>query len=281
MPARRRPPAPAHPRGRQPTLRSVHLQRGLAVLAIAIGAVCAEARNSADAQPDSPAAPEPERGGTDVGPIQERIASADDVLQQLDTGARGRKASLFKNGPITVLHPYWQALNNKLDEKINLRLGFSYYALFQYTTPGPAPRSAASGDFDFFGRLILAEGEEWFRGQIGFNVEHRHAYTDIPPSELDLGIGSIWRTTRGFTDSGFNFNELWWNQQFADDRVGFRIGTINQKHFYDLHSFKSQKLFLSERAVLGQSDDRLSPVRPRRDSSDQPAGGAAHIRRDR
>jgi len=205
--------------------------------------VCAEARNSADAQPDSPAAPEPERGGTDVGPIQERIASADDVLQQLDTGARGRKASLFKNGPITVLHPYWQALNNKLDEKINLRLGFSYYALFQYTTPGPDPRSAASGDFDFFGRLILAEGEEWFRGQIGFNVEHRHAYTDIPPSELDLGIGSIWRTTRGFTDSGFNFNELWWNQQFADDRVGFRIGTINQKHFYDLHSFKSQKLF--------------------------------------
>ncbi len=217
----------------------------------------AEAQNSADAvadtdpddstavqpQPDSHAAREPSGEATDVGPIEERVGSADDVLQQIETGARGRKVSLFKNGPISVLHPYWQALNNKLDEQINLRLGFSYYALFQYTTPGPNPRSAASGDFDFFGRWIVAEGEKWFRGQIGFNVEHRHAYTDIPPSQLSLGIGSIWRTTRGFTDSGFNFNELWWNQQFADDRVGLSIGTINQKHFYDLHSLKSQKLY--------------------------------------
>jgi porin len=78
---------------------------------------------------------------------------------------------------------------------------------------------------------------------LGFNLEHRHRYTTIPPSDLDTSVGSIWPTTRGFTDSGFSFNELWWDQQFRDDRISFRVGTINQKHFYDLYRFKSQKRY--------------------------------------
>ncbi len=223
---------------------------------MSVGVVRAEAQNSAgdiadtgpdhsvevESQPDSDTASEPEPRDTDVGPIENRVGSANDVILQLNTGAQKRDA-LFKSGPIAVLHPPWQEFNNKLDEQIDLRLGLTYYALFQYTTEGPDPRGASSGDFDFFGRWNVLKGENRDLGQVGFNLEHRHAYSDIAPSDLNVSFGSIWRTTRGFTDTGFRFNELWWNHRFANDRVSLRIGTINQKHFYDLHSFKSQKRF--------------------------------------
>ena len=215
----------------------------VALLAVSTAAAGAQAQT--DAEPQEPApdtAPEPGPDDADIGPIETRVGSADDVLQQLDRAERAR-TGVFKTGPINLLYPHWQSLNDTLDAQLGLRLGFTYYLLFQYTTPGPSPRTAAAGDLDFFGRWALLKGEDRARGVLGFNLEYRHALTDIPPSQLNLGIGSIWRTTRGFTDSGFNFNELWWDQRLANDRISLRLGTINQKHFYDLHRFKSQKRF--------------------------------------
>ncbi|MFQ5527753.1 MAG: carbohydrate porin [Thermoanaerobaculia bacterium] len=195
-----------------------------------------------DEEPTEDAEQAPEEDLTEVGPVEMKVANPNNVLQQLDESA-GERAALFPYGPISFLYPPWQALNEKLDDEIGLRLGLTYYILFQYTTPGPDPREAASGDFDFFGRWKLIGEEGGNRGILGFNLEHRHKYTSIPPSELNVGIGSIWRTTRGFTDSGFSFNELWWDQRLANDQVRIRFGTINPKHFYDLHRFKSQKRF--------------------------------------
>ena len=196
--------------------------------------------DAAEVPPSSPETEgEPGPEDEEVGPIGAKVTAADDVLRQIHE----TKAKPFEDHPLDYLYSYWREFNDKLDEGIGLRLGFTYFALFQYTTPGPDPREAASGDFDFFGRWALLEGKDGSRGVFGFNLEHRHAYTDIPPSELNQSIGSAWRTTRGFTDSGFSFNELWWDQRLANDRISFRIGTINQKHFYDLHKFKSQKWF--------------------------------------
>lgn len=193
------------------------------------------------ASDDGDDAPPPET--LDVGPIEERISSDNDVLQQLDHGI-GRRESLFPHGPISTIRTGVQNLNGKLNEHAKLRVGLTYFSLFQYSTVDQAgPDGAASGDLDFFGRWTVFEGEGYDNGVLAFNMEDRHRYTDIPPSDLAETIGTIVETTRGFSNSGFAMNEVWWNQRLAQDRIGLRIGMINQKHFYDLHSFKSQKRY--------------------------------------
>ena len=178
----------------------------------------------------------------DVSFIRRQVANANDVLQELRASALDRDG-LFTRGPISLAYPYWQDFNNKLDDDIGLRIGFTYYLLYQWASSGLGPTNAGAGDLDVFGRWAAIRGEVGALGMLGFNVEHRHAYSDIPPSELGLSLGSIWRTTRGFTDTGFNLNEVWWDQRFDNDRISFRVGMINQKHFYDLYRFKSQKRY--------------------------------------
>ena len=184
----------------------------------------------------------PEEGTSDMGEITEELAAEDDVLSQLDESARDQDG-LFKKGIVSLLAPPWRRFNQRMDERYGLRFGFTYFSLLQFTTPGPEQRRAGSGDADFFGRWTLRNKEKERVGIFAFNLEYRHAYFSIPPSRLNRPIGSIWRTTRGFTDSKFNFNELWWDHQVARDRVQYRIGLINQKHMWDLHKFKSQKRF--------------------------------------
>ena len=202
-----------------------------------------EANQPSDESESEDAAAEASDKDVEISSIRRRITNANDVLQELRTSASDRNG-LFERGPIALAFPPWQDFNSKLDDEIGLRLGFSYYMLYQWASSSPfGPGQAGAGDLDFFGRWNLLRGEDGALGILGFNLEHRHAYEEIPPFQVDSSIGSIWPTTRGFTDTGFNFNELWWDQQFSNDRISFRIGTINQKHFHDLHRFKSQKRF--------------------------------------
>ena len=175
-----------------------------------------------------------------------RVVAPDELTLQLrrtDTGFSG----LFKYGPISVLSEASQKLNDDLEDAIGLRLGVAYTVLWQQATDsiGDGPRGAVGGDFDFFGRWRLIDTDTT-TGQIGFLLENRHSFTDIPPAQLNQSIGSLWRTTRGFSKFDFTFRELWWDQSLFAGRLHYRIGTINQKHFIDLYRFKSQNFeFLS------------------------------------
>ena len=208
--------------------------------------------DEAAAPPEGDVEPEPEpepeeeddTADTDISVKEERVASENDVLQRLEEGSQTRVA-LWENGPISVLFPYWQELNTRLDDTLSLRLGASYYMLWQFSTSSADPPRAGAGDFDFYGRWVAFRNDAGARGQLGFNIEDRHRYMELPPSDLDQPLGSIWNTSRGFSDSGFAMNELWWNQRSARDVMNVRVGTVNQKHFYDLHRFKSQKRFFT------------------------------------
>lgn len=187
-------------------------------------------------------ADQPTPDQTGVGHIGERLLSPQDVLQRLHQSAGGRDG-LFKYGPINLLLPAWQKAADELDEKTGIRIGFAYTLLYQDANDSLGPGDAAAGDFDFFGRWKAFSTESGFVGQLGFHAQDRHGFTDITPSELSESIGSIWKTTRAFNELSFRVDELWWDQKLPNDRVAFRIGTINSKNFFDQHRFKGQNLF--------------------------------------
>lgn len=176
---------------------------------------------------------------TRVAPV---LLAPDEVGNQI-RAATEESAGLFDHGPISDLSRPWTQFNDGLEKETGLRLGFAYTVLYQQATSGPGVRDAVGGDFDFFGRWRLIETDTGTRGHIGFNLEHRHRFTTIAPASLGENIGSIWPTTRAFGTFDWRLRELWWRQSFLDDRFEFHVGTLNQKHFSDIYSFKSQNKF--------------------------------------
>jgi len=170
------------------------------------------------------------------------LLAPDEVGNQI-RAATEESARLFDHGPISDLSQPWTQFNNRLEKETGLRLGFAYTVLYQQATSGPGVRDAVGGDVDFFGRWRLIETDTGTRGHIGFNLEYRHRFTTIAPASLGDNIGSIWRTTRGFSTFDWRLRELWWHQSFLDGRFEFRVGTVNQKHFIDIYSFKSQNTY--------------------------------------
>ncbi len=170
------------------------------------------------------------------------LLASDEVGNQI-RAATEESAGHFDHGPISDLSQPWTQFNDRLEKETGLRLGFAYTVLYQQATSGPDVRDAVGGDIDFFGRWRLIETDTGTRGHIGFNLEHRHRFTTIAPASLGENIGSIWRTTRAFSTFDWRLRELWWHQSFLDDRFEFRVGTVNQKHFIDIYSFKSQNTY--------------------------------------
>jgi hypothetical protein len=175
-------------------------------------------------------------------PEPSRVDAAEGVDEQIERQRVDQPRGIFQLGPITMLSQQFGRLNDRLEEDFGLRFGLAYTVLYQVASDGIGPTSAASGDFDFSGRWRLFKNES-DRGQFGFLLENRHRFTEISPARLNRSIGSIWRTTRGFSDFDFTLRELWWDQKLFDDRLVFRVGVINQKHFVDLYTFKSQNFY--------------------------------------
>lgn len=134
--------------------------------------------------------------------------------------------------------------NDWMDEKLRLRMGLAYTAVGMYATDAPyGNQGAAAGDLDFFGRWRAWGQKSGNTGTIGFNLRHRHRYTETPPSQLNSAIGSPWNVTSGFDDSGFEVTQAYLDQYFLDRNVAFRIGQIYQDLHFDTYGYKSQKLF--------------------------------------
>ena len=176
---------------------------------------------------------------TGLAPV---LLAPDEVGNQIRT-ATEESDGFLDHGPISDLTLPWTQFNDRLEKETGLRLGFAYTVLYQQATSGPDVRDAVGGDIDFFGRWRLIETDTGTRGHIGFNLEHRHRFTTIAPASLGENIGSIWPTTRAFGTFDWRLSELWWHQSFLDDRFEFHVGTVNQKHFSDIYSFKSQNKF--------------------------------------
>ncbi len=201
--------------------------------------------------PATESKPAPEEKKAPAPPPEGPRASPNDVTQRLDEAKR-KHAGIIEHDPISLLGSRWREFDDKLDEWIGLDLGLVYTIVYQRATEARGPRDAAGGDLDFFGAWTLIGDEEGGNvGKIGFRTETRHSYTSIPPADLSLSIGSLWKTTDGFDTLKFSLTQLWWQQHLLDDRVRMRVGKIDQGNFMNVNRLKSDDLFFLNQAFSG------------------------------
>lgn len=174
--------------------------------------------------------------------------TAPDTVDQDIADAKARPAGLLKYGPVSLIDPMWDQLNEKTQE-IGLNIGLAYTALYQAASGGPGERDAAAGDVDLFGdwRLLGAKDDP-NRGSLYFAAENRHElFTPIAPADLKGEIGSLWKTTDGFNQQVLTLREVYWQQHIAGDRVIVRVGKLDAKNYYSNNYWQSDnKYFLSE-----------------------------------
>jgi len=177
-------------------------------------------------------------------------SSVENVVNQLNTISTGRDKKILKSflsGRRPLLHA-WNTLATRVNDKLGLNLSLAYTSLYQYATDTKGTNDAASGDLDIIGTWNFWNREGNHPGSIGFHTEYRHRYTSITPADLSIKTGSLWRTIRGFNKAEFSLVEIWWEQQILKDIIGFRIGKLNMKDYFNNYKFKSSNNYFFNRA---------------------------------
>ncbi len=161
--------------------------------------------------------------------------------------AKARPAGILSYGPVSLIDPAWKAMNTELD-KVGLKVGMAYTAVFQAASNGPGTRTAAGGDIDLFGDWrLLGQKDDPMVGLLYFAAEQRSDLgTGIAPGGLGKQIASLWGTTNGFGEQVLTVKELYWEQRFEKDRVILRIGKLDPENYYNSNYWQSDsKYFLN------------------------------------
>jgi porin len=169
-------------------------------------------------------------------------AHADEISHQLDRRAKLR----------VLLHPTplieggiaaWTNATGWIDHKVGLRFGVSYDTLVQGATEANGDALAAGGDLTLLGQWTVWGQSQGYEGSFGFNGRNRLRFARTPPSALGASIGSLWSTTDGFTDKGWELPEAWFEQKAWDGRIALRTGQLNIRTLFDTASLRSARLY--------------------------------------
>jgi hypothetical protein len=136
--------------------------------------------------------------------------------------------AIFRRGPLTPLHNFWNHATGRLRDSISLDLGLNYTTVYQRAdTTVRGPRDASGGDLDFFGRWLITGCERHWPGALVFSSETRHRSSDVPPGALDTG--TIGGTIVAFGTQDFSLVQMYWEQGSYDDGLLFRVGKVDRR----------------------------------------------------
>jgi porin len=136
-----------------------------------------------------------------------------------------------------LMAPY-QSWKEGVTERTGFSWGTDYSAQYFTASDSPAEYSAASGMFRLFGSWDVLNRGEKNTGGFRFKVEHRHRYTDIPPSAYQLNLGSVGFTGAPFNNDGTRLTNFYWRQELGDRVVGY-LGLLDVTDFVDVYALGS------------------------------------------
>ena len=124
-------------------------------------------------------------------------------------------------------------------EKTGFNWSIDYSALFMGVNDSPGEGSASGGMVRFFGFWDLVNRGGPNKGSLNWKVEHRHKYSDIPPSALGFESGYAGIFEPPFSDQGSRLTNLYWKQYFANDKWAAVAGFLDPTDFVDVYLMAS------------------------------------------
>jgi len=159
-----------------------------------------------------------------------------------------------------------------LSEDHGITLGLDYNALAIYATdPNEVDLGALAGTDDrsasgvarFYGSWNLVGKESGNTGGLSWKIEHRHAYTDLPPKfhSLNGGINTAGMIGAAYNDQGTRLTLLHWKQIFNGGKTSLIAGWSDVTDYVDTYALGSpwsgftNLAFSTGSASMGLPDD--------------------------
>ena len=161
------------------------------------------------------------------------LLSTDEVENQITLDREANP--LYKSLLLAPLRSW----RDGLAEKTGFTWSIDYSALFMGVNDSPGEDSASGGMVRFFGFWDLVNRGGPNKGSLYWKVEHRHKYTDIPPSGLGFESGYAGIFEPPFSDQGSRLTNLYWKQYFANDKWAAVAGFLDPTDFVDVYLMAS------------------------------------------
>ncbi|MGI9432403.1 MAG: carbohydrate porin [Myxococcota bacterium] len=163
-----------------------------------------------------------------------RLGGPDAVENQLERDEQEKPAQF----ELEFLQPYrdWKA---GLQENTGLHFGGDYSAQAFLAEGSAGDDFAAGGMFRFFGSWELVDRGGDHPGALVWKVEHRHGYTDVPPSGFGFDAGYVGLVGPPFSDQSWRTTNLYWRQRFAQGRFTVIAGFLDATDYLDVYALAS------------------------------------------
>ena len=186
---------------------------------------------------DDDAATEQQNTQTDTGSERVRRFGGPD---QVDNQIAGDEASVSRVVEKRLVEPYFE-WKKGLQQKYGLSFGIDYSLAYLAASDSPAGAEdrASSGMARFYGSWDLIGRESGNTGAFVWKVEHRHKYTDIPPSAFGFNLGYVGLIEPPFSDQGFRWTNLYWRQRWNKGRIALLAGFLDATDYLDVYPLAS------------------------------------------
>jgi porin len=165
------------------------------------------------------------------------IGGAETIDAELEVANQAQE-SYFRL-PVRLFAPWYEA-KQKVNEKIGLRYGINYTAVYLSASEGlddASQTNAASGVIDIPVSWSLVGRESGNTGTFSFKFENRHIFGSRPVSPMFLGFesGSLLLPATKANNFTFRFTEMLWQQALANNRVHLVLGKLDPTNYYTFH----------------------------------------------
>jgi porin len=124
-------------------------------------------------------------------------------------------------------------------ERTGFNWSLDYSAFGVAVSDSPGEDSAGSGMVRFFGFWDLVDRGGKNKGSLNWKVEHRHKYTDIPPSALGFESGYVGLFGAPFSNQEWRLTHFFWKQYFGGGRGTVVAGFLDATDFVDIYLLAS------------------------------------------
>lgn len=167
-----------------------------------------------------------------VNRVKPRL-STDEVENQI---ALDRESNpLYESKLLAPLHRW----KSELGQRTGFNWSIDYSALFMTVSDSLGEDSSSSGVARFFGYWDLVNRDSANKGSLNWKIEHRHRYSDIPPSALGFESGYAGLFEPTFSNQEGRLTNVYWKQYLANGKWATVLGFLDSTDFVDVYLLAS------------------------------------------